>query len=388
MVPSVWDVVNKLMPAVIFVAVLMVGVILDFFVLRFLRRLARRTTTELDDLLLRSVNRIILLSSFLIAAYLSVNGTHLAALFPARILKLFNSGILVALMMTVAWVISVIVGYLIDSYVRTLPQEVPTGIIKSIVKVIFLSIALLMGLESSGISVTPILTALGVGGLAVALALQDSLGNLFAGINVTFSGQVRKGDFVKLENGEEGFVEDITWRNTLVRTLANNIVIVPNSKLASSILVNYDLIDRPRGVPIRLGVSYSSDLEKVERITMEVARGVQREITEEVATRELERLKNLARSSTKPREKQKLEEEIETFRKLAESVKKWEPIFRYTEFGDSSINFVIILRALTAGAVFLLRHEFVKRIKKRYDMEGIEIPFPQRDIWFRNFPQG
>jgi small-conductance mechanosensitive channel len=94
-------------------------------------------------------------------------------------------------------------------------------------------------LQTLNISITPILTALGVGGLAVALALQDTLSNLFSGLQIIASKQVRPGDYVKLESGEEGYVTDITWRNTAIRALPNNMVIVPNSKLASTLVTNY-----------------------------------------------------------------------------------------------------------------------------------------------------
>ena len=373
-------------PIVVLFAVLLLGVVIDLFVLRILRRITERTKTKADDVLISAVNRVILFLFLMLALYFSVNATYLVSKVPHNLLRLYNVALLSGIILAVAWVFAEVINHAIDSYVQQFPEEVPTGILKSIVKLTVLTVAFLVALESGGISVTPILTALGVGGLAVALALQDSLSNLFAGLNVIMSRQIRRGDYIKLENGEEGFVEEMTWRNTLIRTIANNIVIVPNSKLASSILINYDLIEKPRGIPIPIGVAYGSDLDFVERVTLEVAREVQREITEVVAERKLEEFRERV-ATVGDRERDRLEEEMKAFERLAEAVKGYEPILRYREFGDSSINFVVVLKALTTEAVFLLRHEFIKRIKKRYDEEGIEIPFPQRDVWFRNWPK-
>ncbi len=373
-------------PIVVLFAILLLGVVIDLFVLRILRRITERTKTKADDVLISAVNRVILFLFLMLALYFSVNATYLVSKVPHNLLRLYNVALLSGIILAVAWVFAEVINHAIDSYVQQFPEEVPTGILKSIVKLTVLTVAFLVALESGGISVTPILTALGVGGLAVALALQDSLSNLFAGLNVIMSRQIRRGDYIKLENGEEGFVEEMTWRNTLIRTIANNIVIVPNSKLASSILINYDLIERPRGIPIPIGVAYGSDLDFVERVTLEVAREVQREITEVVAERNLEEFRERV-ATVGDRERDRLEEEMKAFERLAEAVKGYDPILRYREFGDSSINFVVVLKALTTEAVFLLRHEFIKRIKKRYDEEGIEIPFPQRDVWFRNWPK-
>jgi small-conductance mechanosensitive channel len=101
--------------------------------------------------------------------------------------------------------------------------------------------------------------ALGIGGLAVALALQDSLGNFFSGLHISASSEIRPGDYLKLDSGEEGFVTGISWRTTTIRTLSNNTILVPNLKLSKSIITNYHLNEQQLSVPVDLGVSYDSD---------------------------------------------------------------------------------------------------------------------------------
>ena len=129
---------------------------------------------------------------------------------------------------------------------------------------------LLVLLAQYHVAITPILTALGVGGLAVALALQDTLSNLFSGFYVAVAGQIRLGDYIKLNTGEEGYVTDIGWRSTTIRALANNHVIIPNSKLAQAIVTNYYLPDKRMGAGVQVGVDYECDPEQVLKVLREI----------------------------------------------------------------------------------------------------------------------
>ena len=210
-------------------------------------------------------------------------------------------------------------------------------------RIIVFIIGILIILHSLGISITPILTALGVGGLAVALALQDTLSNLFAGLHIILTRQIKPGDYIKLETGEEGYVVDITWRNTTIRELPNNYIIIPNLKLAQAIVKNHYLPDREISVTVQLGVSYDSDLEKVERVTIEVAKEVMMEVPG--------------------------------------GIPEFQPFIRYHTFGDFSINFTVIMRCREFTDQYLIKHEFIKRLHKRYKDEGIIIPFPIRTVY-------
>ena len=119
------------------------------------------------------------------------------------------------------------------------------------------------------LNVNTVLTTLGVGGLAVALALQDTLSNLFAGFYVSISGLVRIGDYIKLNTGEEGYVSDINWRCTTLKGLTNNLVVVPNGKLGQAIFTNYHLPEHRVGLSMQISVGYDSDLDRTESILLE-----------------------------------------------------------------------------------------------------------------------
>jgi len=244
---------------------------------------------------------------------------------------------------SVTMVIASIASRVVKLYSAKIDTALPvTSLTQNIVRIIIFGIGILIILNSLGISITPILATLGVGGLAVALALQDTLSNLFAGFYVIASRQVRVGDYVKIESGEEGYVTDITWRTTKIRMLPNNVVLVPNEKMTKAIITNYYLPDRELAVLVNLGVHYNSDLKKVEKVTIETAKEVMKDIPGGVA--------------------------------------EFDPFIRYNTFGDFSINFTVILRAKEFVDQYLIKHEFIKRLHERYAKEGVVIPYPIRAI--------
>lgn len=237
----------------------------------------------------------------------------------------------------------------IQLYARKRRHVLPsTSIFINLVRVGVFVVGGLMVLQTLGISITPVLTAVGVGGLAVALGLQETLSNFFSGLQIVASGLVKNGDYIRLSSGEEGYVQDITWRNTTIRALANNMIVIPNSKLAASVLTNYNQPQREMAVLVPVGVSYDSDLEKVERVTVEVAK--------------------------------------EVMQTVPGGIPEFDPFIRYHSFGDSSIGFNVILRGREFGEQYLVKHEFIKRLLARYRKEGIEIPFPVRNVYMRQMP--
>lgn len=215
-------------------------------------------------------------------------------------------------------------------------------LVMMIVRVFLISMGGLIALDTAGVSITPLIASLGVGSIAIALALQDTLSNYFSGIYILIDKPVRLGDYIQLEGGVEGTVVKVGWRSTHIQMLASNVVVVPNSRLASATLTNFNMPDKEMGFLTPVGVSYNSDLEKVERVTFEVAKKIINEIPG--------------------------------------AVKSFEPLIRYNAFSDSSINFNVIMRAQSFVDVFFLRHNFVKALHKRYEEEGINIPFPQRVV--------
>jgi len=152
------------------------------------------------------------------------------------------------------------------------------SLFESIARIAVLGIGGLSLLQSLNVAVAPVLTALsvggGVGGLAIALALRETLANVFAGLQIIAAHQMSPGDYVKLDGGYEGFVVDITWRNTTIRDLSDNLIVVPNDKLGATIFTNYSVPDHRMTVSAEAFVSYGEDLAATSRIALEVARSV------------------------------------------------------------------------------------------------------------------
>jgi small-conductance mechanosensitive channel len=236
-------------------------------------------------------------------------------------------------------------GTLIRFHGSGIPGALPvTTLTQTLAQLAVVILGVLVLLNLWGVSITPILTALGVGGLAVALALQDTLSNLFAGFYVAVAGQVRLGDYIRLNTGEEGYVTDIGWRSTSIRALANNMIIIPNSKLGQANVTNFYLPEKRVAASIQVGVAYDSDPDQVVRVLLEEA---------QTAAREVPGL-------------------------LAEPA----PDVTFDPgFGDSSLGFTLGYSVQEFAVQFPVRHELRKRILKRLRKEKIDMPFPTRTIY-------
>lgn len=324
---------------------LIAGVISERVLLNKLKGFIARTKlpgNELFILSLRGMTFIWLVVAGFSGAVISlhVNGLISASVF-AILQKILTSIFLYS--------VTIVAARLAAGFVTILSQKaegVSASLLSNLARIVVFVFGILTILQTLGFSITPILATLGIGGLAVALAFQDTLSNLFSGLYLIISRQVRTGDYVKLETGQEGYVIDITWRNTIIKELPNNVIIVPNTKLASAIFTNYHLPAKEITVPIQVGVSYHSDLEQVEQVTLEVAQEVMQEVSQ--------------------------------------CVPDFKPFIRFQSFGEFSINLTVFLRVNEFFDQNIARHEFIKRLHKRYHQERIEIPFPSRDLYLKD----
>jgi small-conductance mechanosensitive channel len=237
-----------------------------------LARLAARTPAHWDDQLIVEVKRRIPLWSLLVGLHLSLPRWSLA---PST--DRFADQILSAIGVASATFLaaSVFSRVALDYGAR---ESVPiSGLTQNLVRIAVTILGGLVIVRSFGYDITPMLTVLGVGGLTVALALQEPLSNLFAGFFVSVAGQVRIGDYVKLDGGAEGYVADLNWRSTLLRQGADHIIEVPNSKLAQSIVTNFSQPGLETAATVDVTVDHTSDLGAAERVGREVAEAVRRE---------------------------------------------------------------------------------------------------------------
>ncbi|MGE3961945.1 MAG: mechanosensitive ion channel family protein [Dehalococcoidia bacterium] len=223
------------------------------------------------------------------------------------------------------------------------PGSVP--LIRRGISILVFAAGFLIILDTLGVAISPLLAGLGIGGIAVALALQPLLGNVFASSYMLSDSSIRIGDWVAIEGGPTGVVDDIGWRATRVRSFDNNVVIIPNSMLADSTVTNYSLTSLEADARVEVGVAYEEDLDRVEAVCTEVLTA--------------------------------LRDEWET------SVKTHTPVVMFTAFGDSNIDVLLKLRSLTWSDSFALKHEMMKRIHARFAAEGITINYPARRLFLQ-----
>jgi small-conductance mechanosensitive channel len=330
---------NLILPAGLLVSGIILGFIVEKIFLLKIKKTAISSRWEGGSVIIHSLKGITFL--WFVAAGIYGALLNLDFIGP-KLSAHIKMGLMVILILSITILIAKLTTGFVKLYTgRILPS---TSIFTNLSRVFIYLLGMLVLLQTLGVSVAPIITALGIGGLAVALALQDTLSNLFAGLHIIASRKIKPGDYIRLETGAEGFLEDITLRNTSIRTVFNTIIIVPNSKIASSILTNYSIPTKDYDMFVPVGVSYSSDLENVEKITIEVGK--------------------------------------EVLDKLERNVV--DPVIRYSAFADSSINFNVVLRVKEFADQGLIRHEFIKKLQKRYQQEGIEIPFPIRTVHLHN----
>ena len=318
------------------------------------RRAAEATSWSGDNLLVRALRGVPFFWGGAVGAYFAT----LAVSDAPRLVDVLNDAVRVAIVWSLVIVSARLIGGSIKNYAERTGSLLPaTSILPNLTQLAVYALGVLLVLRQVGVHITPVLTALGVGSLAVALALQSTLANVFAGLYLIASRTIRPGHYVRIaESGEEGYVTDISWRATTVRTIEDNAVVVPNEKLASGIVTDFYLPQETMQVRVSVGVDYDSDPDHVERVTLAVARDVVREVSGEHATAGAGRAPN-ATPADMP-----------------------EPELFFRHFGEFSLNLIVFLRVREYFDQYRVRHLFMKRLIARYREEGIRIPFPIREF--------
>jgi small-conductance mechanosensitive channel len=327
-----------ILPLAFILGGLLAGIIGEKILFQRLRNFVINKQIPGSEVIFQSLHRM----TFIWFAIAGCSGAILSYEVKADIASILHKIITIIFLFSVTLVFARLTGGFVTLFIQR-RKGVSTSLISNVAKGTVLILGTLILLQTVGVQITPILTTLGVGGLAVGLALQSTLANLFSGFYLIISKQVRTGDYIKLETGEEGYVTDITWRDTNIKELSNNIIVVPNSKLGSAIFTNYNLPGKEITLSINVGVDYDSDLDIVERVTIEVANEVMQEVSPKL-------------------------------------IHQTEPFVRYKHFGDFSIDFTVFLRVNEFFDQRIARHIFIKKLHKRYQQEGIKIPFPTREI--------
>lgn len=321
-----------------------VGVVLfvNFLVLifrRYIKGIFKKAKVDFDEeILKRIMEPIYILSIFLILYFLIIQIEFLS-----NFKVLLDRGIFAIMVgflsVFVARLVAVFINYWLRIKKKT--KQTPKLITGSVSALVYLSGGIII-LSYWGIQITPLVAALGVGGIAIGLGLQETLSNLFAGLHIVSDEPVRVGDYIEIGTDIAGTVEDIGWRSTRLKTIQNNVIIIPNSHLSKSVVLNMSSESQEVSVVVPCGVAYGSDLDKVEKVILEA---------------------------------------IKEYRKKNDYISSEStPLVRFSEFGESNILFNVIVRADDYHDRFILKHEIFKLIKRTLNKENIEISYPVRKI--------
>ncbi len=313
-------------------------------------RLAHRTPTELDGILIRA-------SRWPVSAGIVQLGLYLSLVLAFNFSPPVRNAIDLLFQATAAATFTVLMGRLVsrglDWAIEQQTHRPKRGVemrllpmVRRILVTLTYGLGVLLVLSILGIPINPLIAGLGLGGVAVGLAIRPTLSNLFAGTYVMTEGVVSPGDYIEMEGGVAGYVLDVGWRSTRLRTWGNNLVVVPNARFAETIITNYYEPEPPVNVFLTCGVSYDSDLSRVEAVSMDVM------------TRLLE---------TSPH-----------------GVKEYGAYFGYDTFGESNIDFWLFVQAKDRLASFELRSALIHELHRRFDEEGITISYPVRALRFPN----
>ena len=338
-------------PALTIVCGILLGFIFKRFVHSRLKKAAERSNWAGDDAVLEAIEPHIVVWFFLGALSISVSKIEAVQPQNTYLISILNDYapkfLIIVLIGSITLAIGNLAVSIFDLWARDQEKGFPsTTMFTNFVRIAIYVIGILIILDALSISITPMITALGVGGIAVSLALKDTLTDVFAGLHILLSKKVQVGDFIQLDSGEMGYIQNISWRNTIMMERTNNIIHIPNTRLSSAIIKNFDSGESSFSVKIPVGVGYSSDLDEVEKVTKKVINEIQ--------------------SS------------------MEETNNNYEPTMRFQNFGESSINLMVYFRGNRYGDQNPIIHQFIKTLHKRYSEECIEIPFPMRTVIHKN----
>jgi small-conductance mechanosensitive channel len=331
---------------IVIVAFLLVAKLVSWIFRAVISRATSKTSTDLDDMLMDAISLPLIICIGIIGLFVALQRIPLSADQGNYV----NLGFSVFYIFFGALIAIRVINVIVYWYAENAAKKTKTKFddhflppLRRMVSLIVLLVALTMLLGVFGVDLTAAVAALGVGGIAIALAFQDTLKEFFAGGHVILDKPIRIGDLIELESADRGTVVDIGWRSTVISTWDGNYITLPNTRIANSKLINYTQPARDIAFVIQMGVSYHEDLDKVEKVTLEEAKKV--------------------------------------IKKLGTGNPHKEPLVRFKNFGDSNIDFAVVFFVKNFGDQHPMKHEFIKAIKKRYDKEGIEISWPVRKVY-------
>lgn len=260
------------------VAAAIVGWLFNRFVIAFIRAVAGKTKTRVDDIIIKAVHPALVFTLFFagIAVALEWYGSTL----PRQFVTWAGGATLGVIVFLVALSAARLASAVLHHRARQEPRWTPAATLGSrLLGAIIWVLALLTVLRHYGFEITPLLTSLGLAGLAIALALQDTLANFFAGVWIQTGRSLWPGHYVKIEEKNlEGFIVEVGWRTTKIRSLPGNIILIPNQVLAQSTVTDFWLPEPKMGASLTVVTAFETDPDRVAPMILEEIRAATSEV--------------------------------------------------------------------------------------------------------------
>ena len=328
-----------------FGASIIAGFLVYFILSKIIRTAAGKTRTSLDDKMVYALGRPIFLFVVAFGAYAGLTASTYLDTHQEQV----DRGLLSAVIVVGGYLVKRVLHALIAWYGDEIAAKTEATwddrilpLLERVANAVIIGLVIMLVLQAQGLNISPLIAGLGISGLAVALAVQPTLANFIAGTYTVTESGIAVGDFIEIDGGISGWVEEVGWRTTKIRTFFNNQVVVPNGKLSESIVTNYQGPDPSVYASVTGGVSYESDLDQVNDVALEVVNDV--------------------------------------LSKTDKADMSYTPAVRFRNFGDSNIDFMVIFKVKGYVDQFLIKDQIIRGIHKRFGEEGIEINYPVRKL--------
>lgn len=328
------SILRIVVPILLILGSVALGFIVERRGFRQLRALTERLQWGGADVIISSLKGLVLL-------WFVLGGTYAAILnlsIDNQLFLTFQKGLLAVAIASGTLIVARLAVGFVRYFSETKGAGSLTSLFEMLTQIVIFTFGGLIILQSLGIAITPLLTALGIGGVSLGLAFQSTLTNFLSGLNLATSNKIRVGDYIQLESGEDGYVVDIAWRHTILQDIRDNMVVVPNTQILNNVFKNYGLPDKEALIVLEVGISYDADLDKAEAIALEIAN--------------------------------------EVMNQVEGGVPDSDPWIRYKEFGYFAVTMTVYLRIREYFDHLIVRHEFIKRLHKRFREEQVDLPFP------------
>lgn len=333
---------NQILNSILIVVLFFAGSYVATFLLGLVEKATSKTGTDLDDKIIRAIKLPIRYLAILLGLFFASRGFDLSWTIKGKELGFADMFfVLIAFLIgfTINRILKAVFNWYGESDKSSKVSETMFVFVRKVVSVLIYIGVVIIILGQYSVQIAPLLAGLGIFGLAIAFGLQETMANLFAALFIVLDKSININDWIKLEDGTKAYIEDISWRSVRIRTIGGNTVIVPNSKFVGQNISSYDYPTSNFYTSIRVGVSYDTDLDKAEYVSIQAAEKVLKDedITEQDNN----------------------------------------PIVRYKQFADSAIEFTVIVKVDKVQDESRIQHALIKEIHKQFQANKIEIPFPQ-----------